>query len=88
MKKLREWLSLSSREEKVRLAKMADTSIAQLYHLSSPSDYRHASSALAGKIDAASAVLSEENPILPIITRMDVCVACAECNYAKACLNN
>ena len=84
MQKLKEWLAVSSREEKEQLAEMATNgSVPQLYHLSG--EQRNASAGKAGAIAKASELLHEANPKLPVLTRMDLCPACAECEYAQRC---
>ena len=86
MEKLRLWLSVSTREEKNQMVKIAGTSVPHLYHLTG--GHRGASSELAGRIADATVAMALINPDLPVLTRMDLSVDCAACSYARACINN
>lgn len=86
MEKLKMWLSVSTADEKKKMADLAHTSVPHLYHLTG--GQRGASAALAGRIAEATVMMSLVNPELPVLNRMDLSDDCAECRYAQACITN
>jgi hypothetical protein len=79
-RKLKAWMSAASLEQKERLARLANTSVSMLYHLSSGE--RKASSEKAIRIERAAAKIGGG---LPTLSRMDLNATCRGCEYAKAC---
>lgn len=75
------WMAAANREEQERLAALAKTSRAHLYHLASAK--RTASAGLARELELASAQLARDG--LPALQREDLCPACGRCEYAKQC---
>jgi len=83
--KLKEWQEWATAAEQGALARAAGTSVAYLFKQLAYG-YREANAALAGRIEmAAKSLRTASDGRLPEITRMDLCSACAECPYARAC---
>lgn len=84
MSKLKKWIIAATADELRELAKRADTSIVHIHHLAA--GYRQASADLAGRIVEAAERVGRKRK-LPELLREDLCAACRDCPYAKACRN-
>jgi hypothetical protein len=85
---LKDWQTWATAQEQEQLASAAGTSPAYLFHQLA-NGHRQVSASLAGKLEAASRIMHETSSgRLPVLTRMELCEACAECPYAKACKEN
>lgn len=85
MSKLKDWETWATAAEQKALVRAAGTSHAHLFRQLA-NGHRSASAGLAGKIEAAAEKLRRASDgRLPQLTRADLCPACAECPYMKAC---
>ena len=86
MSKLKDWQTWATAAEQKTLARAAGTSHAYLFNQVADG-HRSVSAGLAGKIETAAEKLHRASDgRLPQLTRADLCPACAECSYAKACI--
>lgn len=85
---LKDWMRAANPSAQERLASMAGTSRAYLYHLVNPSKShsRSLSAEKAGKLEDAARSLMLEDPTLPPLRRPDLCRACSVCPYARQVL--
>lgn len=84
MEKLKEWLKLASRQEQEDLVLHAGTSRDYLYQISTGK--RQASADTAARIEIAAKNIGKSSKgRLPVLTRKDICPACADCPYKKKC---
>lgn len=82
---VRAWMSAATVAEQELLAQKAGTSRGMLFQLAG--GHRQCSADLAGRIEAASAVMAKASKgRLPHIVRTDICAACRSCQYAAKCL--
>ncbi len=79
---LKEWMRVSSTDEKEVLAIAAGTTVGYLRQAAG--GYREYSmkAGLAQRIEIAAAVLRKENPALPELKQTDLCADCSACKYA------
>lgn len=81
---LKDWFEKASSLEQKTLVKMAGITRMYLYkliHGSKPS------AEVAGRLEVALEELEKGSKgRLPVITRADLCTACANCPYAQRCL--
>lgn len=79
---LKEWMRVSTPEEKDFLAKAAGTTVGYLRQAAG--GYREYSmkAGLAQRIEIAAAALRKENPALPELKQTDLCSDCSACKYA------
>ncbi len=91
MNQFLKWMKNSATDEKTTVAEMAGTSLHQLrlmqYAMEGKENGRQASAELAGRVEQAIAKLAKRPryKALPVVTRGDICPACADCPYMKAC---
>lgn len=79
-----DWMEAATTHEQIMLAAAAETSRAYLYRLASGA--RTASAELAGRLEEAAADLrAVSKGRLPVLTRGDLCPACAGCPYFQKC---
>lgn len=83
MNALKGWMQLATPHEKVRMAKLADTTVGTLQQIAG--GYRtdgeaHTTPELARAIEEAC----RKFPSLPQIKRTQLCPACAKCELARA----
>lgn len=82
---MKAWMSAATRPEQELLADSAGTTVGMLYQLSG--GYRQASADLAGRLEAAAAVMHKQSKgRLPTLVRTDMCNACRACPYAQRVL--
>lgn len=87
MNTLKKWIIAATGEELRSLADMAGTSVKHLHHLAR--EYREASADLAGRIAESAEAIRRRGKYrkmrLPELSRADLCAACKDCPYFKAC---
>lgn len=82
---MRAWMAAATPDEQQLLAERASTTRAHLYQLAG--GHRQASSALAGRIELATAQMHKASKgRLPRVVRTDLSEACRDCQYAQKCL--
>lgn len=82
---MKAWMASATVDEQKTLAEAVGTSRGYLYQLAS--GHRDGSADLAGKVEAATAVMHKASKgRLPKIVRTDIASACRACQYAAKCL--
>lgn len=82
---LRVWMRAATQDERELMAQRAATTVGGLRQIAN--GHRQASADMAGRIEAASAVMAKASKgRLPKIVRTDICAACRACQYAAKCL--
>lgn len=79
----KEWMQVSTMDEKETVVAAANTSLAMLYQLAS--GHRKASADLAGRIANGLALVGRKKrkTPLPVVLRGDLCETCAACSYYR-----
>ncbi len=84
MSSIKEWMTLATVEEQKTLAKLMGTSRGYLYQLSSGE--RHPKVEFVARLEWATQVMhSEENDLLPVLSRGLVHHTCRACKYYVGC---
>ena len=79
------WMAAATVDEQDRMAHLAHTTRAMLYHYASGN--RKASSEKAALIEAATMQMAKASKgRLPVVYRTDLSTACAQCHFARKCL--
>lgn len=91
MNQFLKWMKNSATDEKSTVAKMAGTSLHMLrllqYGMEGKDNGRQAGPELAGRVAHAIEELAKKGryKALPVVTRGDLCPACADCEHFKRC---
>lgn len=86
MNLLQKWMACATPQEKLRLARLAKTSIGTLRQIAGgykTNGALHVESDLARRIEVASTKIIRDG--LPLLKREALSPACAKCEFAKAC---
>lgn len=79
----KEWMQVSTMDEKETVVAAANTSLATLYQLSQ--GHRRASAEMAGRIAKGIELVGRKKrkSPLPVVLRGDLCETCAACSYYR-----
>lgn len=83
-KPMKVWWLAASKKDKEALARIAQTSVAQLVQLAGGYRESGCSPVLARRIELATVRLAKTKE-LPVVLRSDLCPACAACEFAPKC---